>query len=689
MNAMFKEPPSNNVISKEEFEIRIEKVFQLLWDTLSKSFGPYGAPTIIYNYPYSHVTKDGYTIMKNTSMNTKEQLVDQAISDMAADICGRLNYAVGDGTTTAVIATNSIYQNYRKQKSILEERKILPRDIITRFNEIKEELMEELERKAESIQSIDPDTLARNIYKIAYISNNGDDYISTLIADLYKELNCPAINCELAPDGITKARLINGYKFEMVLNDKLYINNDDNTMYLENADIVIFSIKINTNIYNKILKPLNEECRRRGRHLIVCAPTYDEIALNRVIIRELNSEYRSTRDVNMVLCSYKAFNVHHRRLVDDFSMLCNTLILDRAVVESVMKELDDGRAIYEVFSMDQERKLKQTTCLAFKDGAPCVYNYGESFEKLKNGKTPEFSVDFPEPIRDAIQLGYIEDISLGLKNSIIREFFYDENRYKACLLDAKTILDETENKYKKLGTFNIEVNMVRQRYFSLSLKMGIIEVGADSELSQKLLKDAVDDSIRATSSAFDHGVIRGCNVTLLNTIMNMIDRETSYIETSEEVDERYTVRIHQEKLTLLNIIFEGFLDVYRTVLGNAFPDKELANGCNSLSDILVSTEEELETFLDCDWYEIFKNNDTLHETMDIIFKKYGTIRLHDVIIYYSILSDTVFDVTKKQFTRNVVNSVQTDEEVMKATIDLIGLLITGNQMVVTQKHNFE
>ena len=73
---LFKKEPAINVISKEEFEERIDKVFHLLWKTLSKSFGPYGAPTLIYNYPYSHVTKDGYTIMKNRSMDASETKFD-------------------------------------------------------------------------------------------------------------------------------------------------------------------------------------------------------------------------------------------------------------------------------------------------------------------------------------------------------------------------------------------------------------------------------------------------------------------------------------------------------------------------------------------------------------------------------------------------------------------------------------
>ena len=60
---LFKKEPAINVISKEDFEIRVEKVFNLLWKTLAKSFGPYGAPTLICNYPWRHMTKDGFTIV--------------------------------------------------------------------------------------------------------------------------------------------------------------------------------------------------------------------------------------------------------------------------------------------------------------------------------------------------------------------------------------------------------------------------------------------------------------------------------------------------------------------------------------------------------------------------------------------------------------------------------------------------
>ena len=75
--------PVLNVIEKDEFQKRVEKVFAILGESLGKSFGPYGAPTIISNYPYTHVTKDGYTIMKNSTFDTQNGLVDCVISNIA------------------------------------------------------------------------------------------------------------------------------------------------------------------------------------------------------------------------------------------------------------------------------------------------------------------------------------------------------------------------------------------------------------------------------------------------------------------------------------------------------------------------------------------------------------------------------------------------------------------------------
>lgn len=661
---LFKKDPAINVISKEEFEERVEKVFHLLWKTLAKSFGPYGAPTLIYNYPWSHVTKDGYTIFKNLSMDATETLVDQAIADMAGDICGRLNYSVGDGTTSAIIATNSIYQNYRSRRDELKNRFILPRDVIHKYEHIKEEIIQKLQSKVKQIRTEDMEQLKKNIHDVVYISSNGDEVITEYISDLYKELGAPAISCMLAPDGVTKKRLIQGYKYDLTINDRLYINSDDQTMVLNDADVIIFGTKVTKSTYQNILKPLNIECKRRGRHLIVAAPSYDETALQQVIAVDLNNEFRKEHDVNLVLTTYRAISAHTRKLINDFAILTNTTIIDRALENSIIDQLSTGQSIFQVFNID-DRNIHGLRCLAMGDPTGL---YSKGVDELPDDYKTLNEV-FPL-VENYVDLGFVKNCSLGLKTSQFTDLVYDPRRYQIVLDEAKADLEEKEKKYQKLGTFNIEVSQAQERLYALNLKMGIIEVGADTELSQKLLKDAVDDAIKAASSAFKHGVILGCNTNLIQIITDMYKEENDPIN----------------KL-LIDILKKGFIDVYKTVLGNAFDDEILETNSEDHNKYTGFYEWVESKGFNMD--EIFLDTDALYDAFELsVDNEKNGYSIHDVIINYSLITSQVFDISKFEFSSSVINSLQTDVEILKATIDLITILITGNQMVVTQKHNF-
>lgn len=667
MDFRFKREPDINVISKEEFEIRVQKVFHLLWKTLSKSFGPYGAPTLILNYPFHHVTKDGYTIMKNLQMNASETFVDQAINNLCSDICGRLNYSVGDGTTTAVIATNSIYQNYMKVKDELNNSFILPRDVIYKYDIIKERIISHLNKYITPIKNDNIDLLAKNIYNVVFVSSNGDKVISDYITNLYKELKFPAITCELATDGITKSRIVEGYQLNLLLNDKLYINSDDNVMNLENADIIIFSIKVNKDIYEKILVPLNIQSKLRGRHLIVAAPYYDEMALGQVIRRDLNYEYNKTKDINMVLTTYQANSAHSRKIINDFSVLCNTMVIDKPMCQTIMDDLNNGNQINQIFNIDG-RLIQGIKCLAVEDNTNKLVQYVYGIDTIPDGYHASDSAKHGETfyVDSNIPLGFVKRCSLGLKTSIFKDLVYDQERLNQIKHEAQIELEEVEAKYQKLGTFNIEVGLAQQRFYALNLKMGIIEVGADSELSQKLLKDSVDDAVRAAASAYNHGIILGCNTHMIKTIEEIIN------ETTDEID-----------VTLLNILYEGFLDVYRTVLSNAFKDFDLLESGNELNidDIINKLDKTFKKNISFD-------TNILEKVCKKIINKYGNISIHNLLIFYGLEIEKVFDIAKFEYSSLVVNSAQTDEEILKATIDLIALLIVGNQMVVTQRHNF-
>lgn len=666
-------PVKANAYTKEIFEERTEKVFHVLWEILSKSFGPYGAPTIISQYPYYHVTKDGYTIFKNTNMDVSESIVDKVIAGMAMDICGRLNNTVGDGTTTAVISTYMIYNCYQKYKSYFNDNLILPRNTIKRFNELREIIIDKLKKESRQIQSDDPETLRKNIYQVAYISSNADEEISSMVANLYKELGCPKITPVLAADGITRSYVIDGYQIGVKLLDRLYINSDDNTANYKNLDVIMFDHKVTIDTYTYILKPLVYQCRQRDRHLLCIAPSYDTTALDGKIGSELNNEYKTSKDVSLVLASVFNSSSLSKLMLSDLAMLLNTRLITMSQERKMIEELDaDPDNLFKIFDLDKRRikgiKIayvvktsvdgRVTLGLTTYDGKdldPSIYPYGELNE-------------------DYIPIGFVRDAACGLETSKFSGFEYDEKRYQDVLNDAEESLKKAIQKYSQLGTFNIEISNAQKRLHALKMKMGVIEVGGNSDLSQKLLKDAVDDTVKACASAYENGVILGCNVSLLRVI-NEVYSQYSLLNRKE--DELSTI--------LLSILNEGFRSVYKTVIENAFDDIMIPIDENNICDSFMMVANKYihyesiadKTILEqAIWDSVNQTKESGRENEDYYCS------LFDVIINYSIKANVVYDLDKFAFSTSIINSTETDKEVLIATSDLMSLLIAGNQLLI-------
>lgn len=636
--AQLAQEPVINVISKEEFEKRVTKVFTMIWERLAKSFGPGGAGTFISIFPNYYNTKDGFTIMKNIAFDKK---IDQVISDMTLNICSRLNFTVGDGTTSATIATKSTYEKYIEHKDELNQIQVLPRDILKRFEYFKNIILKKIDSMATSIRSDDAEELRRNIEKVVYISSNGNEEITTMIADLYKELKFPAISVALAKDGIMKSSIIDGYKTNVSLTDQIYINNDDNTLLLNGADVVVFDHKIMKETYEKILKPLSEACGQRGRHLICIAPYYDETALTGVIKADLNAEYKRNKDINLVLTVCSKVTGAQRVAIEDLAMLLNTTVITPGIENQIIEALGEENAnIYNFFDIDN-RQIDGMTVAVVTDPetnrlALTQYKSGvETFDIRDDAKS--------------IEVGYCDNINIGLKESTFSGFYYDEAIYQKHLSVAKSEYEEVRRKCESIGAFSIELTEKQHRLYSLGLKTGLIEVGSTSDISQGYLKDTVDDAVKAAASAYRNGVVLGCNVTLSRAIL----------ETQQEVlakcDGNEIAVGDRLDLIILEVLFDGFCEVYRTILKNVFED--------------VPIDE-------VPWDKFPSYPKTILEN-----KEYVT-SLHDYIIWHSIDNNCVFDLGKYTFNSEVINSAETDKEILKATIDLLSLLITGNQLVL-------
>ena len=149
------------------------------------------------------------------------------------------------------------------------------------------------------------------------------------------------------------------------------------------------------------------------------------------------------------------------------------------------------------------------------------------------------------------------------------------------------------------------------------------------------------------------------------------------------------------------MLYDGFGAVYSTVLMNRFDNKDIelfrtfVNGVpfnhNEISNINpfrdyvnVSMDsdkfDELMDYINCDKRLNVKDSDIIdmlgNLNMDTVNTVYG------FLIEYSVRYGKVFDISHAVFNKEVINSTETDKEILIATIDLLSLLITGNQLVL-------
>lgn len=669
--------PLINVYSKDEFDKRVGQVFNTIWEKLVMSFGPAGAGTFIV-VPSSTQstffnTKDGYSIMKYLEFNTK---IDHTIKNMMSTICDRLNFTVGDGTTTAVVATRGVYESYRlrKQMSDCSLNRALPREIMKMMNRVKDDVIEELNKRAISIQSDDPDVLADNIKKVVYVSSNGNEEITNMISDLYRELQFPAISVANSKDGSTHAYTIDGYKIDTSLTDQSYINNDDNTMSAGPMDYIVFDNKVDQDVYDKILKPLCEASKQRGRKLACIAPWYDDVALGGPIRRDLLEDLKQHGSISLVLLVCNKTNARARTLLNDLAMLLNTPVITRVVKDQILEALEKDPDIYKQFDLDNRNIPGSNIAVMVPNPTPADPN-GIALRLATYDETIDKNTIFMNDATNLVRVGYCEKATLGMKESIFAGFYYDPNVYETTVRVAKSELAEAQHKLEMIGSFSLSIVEKQQRLNALSLKTGVIEVGAASQMSQGYLKDSVDDAVKAAASAFNNGVVLGCNVSLLDAIDTLMKKQPVTKDCNDDEELYYDI---------LNILASGYLTAYDTIVNSIYPSDATIN----VSEFWRGKDEKCVIYCDEKTHrKIYADRDKANKvfsTLDDDASVTGDLH-YPVVAFvdrYSRENGVVLDVTTGHFTSDVINSTETDREVLNATVDLLALLITGNQMVL-------
>lgn len=291
--------------------------------TLAKAvkvtLGPKGRNVVInkgFGSPLS--TKDGVTVAKEITLKDKfENMGAQLVKEVAS----KTSDTAGDGTTTAIVLAEAIFNAGVKNVSAGANPMSLKRGI--------DKAVEMLTQALSDMAS--PINTSNEIKQIATISANNDTEIGTIIAEAMDKVGKDGIITVTEAKGIdTTLDVVEGMQFDKGYLSPYFITNPENmTVELSNANILITDKKLSS---VKDLVPFLEKVMEKGpKPLLIIADDVDGEALATLVVNKLKA--------GLPVCAVKApgFGDRRKAMLEDIAIITGATV----VSEEVGLHLDD------------------------------------------------------------------------------------------------------------------------------------------------------------------------------------------------------------------------------------------------------------------------------------------------------------------------------------------------------------
>ncbi|MHC4482864.1 MAG: chaperonin GroEL [Planctomycetota bacterium] len=228
---------------------------------LEKSFG---SPT---------VTKDGVTVAKEIEL---EDSYENMGAQMVKEVASKTSSVAGDGTTTATILAESIFDEGLKNITAGANAMQVKRGI----DKAVDKIVEELQKMSIPVES------GKQIEQVATCSANQDVEIGKKLAEAMEKVGKDGvITVEEGQSLETMVELVEGMQFDKGYLSPHFINNLENmTVVLEKPYILVHEKKISS---VKSLVPLLEKVAKQGKPLLVIAEDVEGEALATLVVNKL------------------------------------------------------------------------------------------------------------------------------------------------------------------------------------------------------------------------------------------------------------------------------------------------------------------------------------------------------------------------------------------------------------------
>ena len=320
------------------FEARenLKKGVDALSNAVKVTLGPKGRNVVIdKSYGAPHITKDGVTVAKEISLKEKSENMG---AQMVKEVASKTNDVAGDGTTTATVLAQSIFNTGLKNVTAGAN----PMDLKRGIDKAVEAVVANLKKQSKEIgDSYD------KIEQVATISANNDNEIGKQIAEAMRRVKKEGvITIEEAKGTETTVDVVEGMQFDRGFTSPYFVTDTEKMQVLfDNPYILIYDKKVSV---MKELLPILEKVFQTNRPLLIIAEDIEGEALATLVVNKLRGSLR--------IAAVKApgFGDRRKEMLEDIAVLTGGTVIS----EEKGFKLEDADVSYlgqaEKVSVDKE-----------------------------------------------------------------------------------------------------------------------------------------------------------------------------------------------------------------------------------------------------------------------------------------------------------------------------------------------
>lgn len=300
---------AKNIIFSLESRNALKRGVDQLANAVKVTLGPKGRNVILSkSYGAPRVTKDGVSVAKEIEL--KDPVANMG-AQMVKEVASKTGKVAGDGTTTATVMAQAIFDAGLKTLAAGANAMDLKRGIDKAVSAVVAELKK---------QSREVGDNQDKIRQVASVSANNDAAIGKLISEAMEKVgNDGVITIEEAKATETTVEVVEGMQFDRGYLSPYFVTDSQKmTSDLDNPYLLIYDKKISS---MKDLLPVLEKTAQTGKALLIIAEDIEGEALATLVVNKL----RGTLKVAAVKAP--GFGDRRKAMLEDIAILTGGTVL--------------------------------------------------------------------------------------------------------------------------------------------------------------------------------------------------------------------------------------------------------------------------------------------------------------------------------------------------------------------------